>query len=123
MIKMSRQGHYTLLESKGQTKILILDEKDTFAWINAENIGEILITSHKNHKTDAILATGDYRIYEVKNEPKLVDLTHLELAIGEGRWQGYLLLTGLPDDKDFRNRIIPTHEVITNRRQKNKGGP
>jgi hypothetical protein len=33
--------------------------------------------------------------------------------VGKGTWQGYLLPTGLPDDKKKRNRIIPTDEVIT----------
>jgi hypothetical protein len=38
---------------------------------------------------------------------------HLELSIGKGQWQGYLLLTGLPTNKKRRNRIIPTKEVIS----------
>lgn len=113
MIKIHQQGSYKLIETKGQTKILILDNNDTFAWINAEDIGEILVTSHKKHKTDCILAAGRYRLYEVKDEPQLTDLLHLELFVGEGIWQGYLLPTGLPNDEKKRNRIIPTDEVIT----------
>jgi hypothetical protein len=113
MLKLSKQGEYTLIETKGQTKIIILDNKDTFAWINVQDIGEILVTSHKQHKTDCILTLGKYRIYEVKNEHNLTDLAHLELYVGKGTWQGYLLPTGLPDDKKKRNRIIPTDEVIT----------
>jgi hypothetical protein len=113
MIKLLREGIYQLTETKGQTKILTLDNKDTYAWVNAIDIGEILVTSHKAHKADCILAKGAYRMYEVKDEPDLVDITHLELLVGEGLWQGYLLLSGLPTDKKKRNRIIPTTEVIT----------
>lgn len=113
MIKVLRSGTYELLETKAQTKILILDTKKTFAWVNIRTIGEILVTSHKVHKTDTTLAVGTYRLYNVENEPKLSDQIHLELALGQGLWQGYLLPTGLPTKTDKRNRIIPTHEVIT----------
>lgn len=113
MITLQREGVYRLIESKGQTKILILDGKETFAWVNAKDIGEILVSSHKTHKTDCILAVGHFRIYEVKDEPGLTDLIHLELSVGLGVWQGYLLPTGLPHAEKKRNRIIPTPEIIT----------
>ena len=71
------------------------------------------MTSHKTHKADTVLSGGNYRLYDVDNEPKLSDQLHLELSTGNGSWQGYLLPTGLPTDTDKRNRIIPTGEVIT----------
>jgi hypothetical protein len=112
MIPLKREGQYKLIETKGQTKILTLDDK-TYAWVNAAEIGEILVTSHRAHETDNILAIGKYRIYDVKDEPELTDLLHLELFVGEGTWQGYLLTTGLPTTANKRKRIIPTAEVIT----------
>ncbi|MDQ5951859.1 MAG: hypothetical protein QG639_1140 [Patescibacteria group bacterium] len=112
MIAVIEKGSYTLLETKKQTKVLLLDHL-AFAWIDAKNIGEILVTSHRKHPADCILATGKYRLYKVTDEPKLTDLIHLELLVGEGKWQGYLLPTGLPDDNNKRNRIIPTSEIIT----------
>lgn len=113
MIKVVKTGSYKLIETKDQTKILLLDRKDTFAWINIKKFGEILVTSHKTHKADTILTVGKYRLYNVENVPKLSDQMHLELSVGEGLWQGYLLPTGLPVDKKKRSRIIPTNEVIT----------
>jgi hypothetical protein len=113
MIKVVKTGSYKLIETKEQTKILILDAKDTFAWVNLEGIGEILVTSHKTHKADTVLSVGHYRLYDVEDEPKLSDQLHLELSVGEGIWQGYLLPTGLPTDVKKRNRVIPTIEVIT----------
>ncbi len=112
MITAIKSGHYQLIETKGQVKILTLDT-NIFAWINVATIGELLVTSHRKHKTDNILAVGKYRLYDVKNEPKLTDLLHLELFVGDGKWQGYLLLTGLPTIHNQRKRIIPTPEVIT----------
>ena len=113
MIRVVRTGEYSLIETKEQTKILVLDNRDTFAWVNVKEIGEILVASHKSHKADAILALGKYRMYDVKDEPELSDQMHIELHVGNGYWQGYLLPTGLPEGSKIRNRIIPTHEVLT----------
>lgn len=113
MIKLVEKGSYTLIETRAHTKILTLDKKKIFAWVNAAAIGEILVTTYKQHQVDHILAVGKYRLYEVKDESKFVDLIHLELLVGDGVWQGYLLPTGLPTEEKKRNRIIPTNEVIT----------
>jgi hypothetical protein len=113
MIQVVDKGTYHLIETAGHTKILTLDNKKTYAWVNAGDIGEILVTSHKSHIVDHVLAAGKYRLYRVKDETLPTELVHLELLIGEGRWQGYLLPSGLPDDKKKRNRIIPTKELIT----------
>lgn len=112
MIQILTRGDYVLLETKGGTKILVLDDA-SFAWVTVTDIGEILVTSHKAHKADYILSKGKYRLYKVKNEPKYVDQVHLELLIGCGEWQGYLLPNGLPTDIKKRNRLIPTSEIIT----------
>ncbi|EKD65355.1 MAG: hypothetical protein ACD_50C00113G0001 [uncultured bacterium] len=113
MIKLIERGTYRLIETKRQIKILILEDKRSYAWINAGAIGEILVASHSPHKADHILTVGRYRIYGVKDEPKLTDLLHLELLAGDGVWQGYLLTKGLPTVDDKRVRIIPTKEAIT----------
>ncbi len=113
MIKLLKHGDYKLIETPGLTKILYLSENGTFAWINAEGIGEILVSSHKNHRMDYILSQGKYRVYSVKDEPKLTDTFHLELLVGKGFWQGYLLLTDFPKGVKKRSRIIPTKEVIS----------
>lgn len=114
MITLVKKGRYTLIETRNDTKVLTLDGK-SYIWIFTRSIGEMLISTHKSHKTDQKLSKGEYRLYEVKDEPKLVDTLHLELAIGEGDWQGYLLITGFPQKTKMRSRIIPTNEVISNR--------
>lgn len=112
MIQIVREGNYRLIETKHQTKLLYLDSA-AYAWINTEQMGEILVSTHKPHKADCLLAQGRYRLYNVKDEKRLTDLLHLELSVGSGKWQGYLLLTGLPEGEKKRNRIIPTQEIIT----------
>jgi len=112
MIKLLKRGKYTLVETRGDTKVLTLDGK-SFVWIFSKSIGEMLITTRTGHKTDQKLAKGKYRLYQVENEPEFVDTLHLELSIGESEWQGYLLITGFPTNKKMRSRIIPTNEIIS----------
>jgi hypothetical protein len=112
MINLVRSGSYKLIETKKHTKVLHLDD-DTFAWVEPVAIGEILVVARAVHTTDCVLSLGEYRLYVVDDEPDLVDITHLELEIGQGQWQGYLLLTGLPDKDKKRSRIIPCNEIIT----------
>lgn len=115
MIRTIAGGQYQIIETWGYTRILILEgqTRNAYAWVNAKGIGEILITTHKEHHADYFIAIGKYRLYEVKDEPDLTDQIHLELFVGEGLWQGYLLPAGLPTDEKKRNRIIPTKEIIT----------
>lgn len=112
MIKLLKDGDYSLVETKDHVKILTLDDAQ-FAWVAVNGVGEILVTSHNPHKVDHLLAMGKYRLYDVKDEPKLVDQRHLELYAGRKRWQGYLLPTGLPTGGKKRARIIATKEVIS----------
>ncbi len=113
MLQVVQRGDYKLIETKGQAKILTLDDKSTFSWVNAKDIGELLVTSHKIHDADSTLSMGKYRLYDVEKEPNFTDQPHLELSVGYGNWQGYILPNGLPDDEKKRNRIISTKEVIT----------
>lgn len=112
MIGLNKSGLYKLIETKHHTKVLYLDHT-AYAWVEPAKIGEILVISHKSHKADCVLSLGQYFIYKVKDDPNISDHIHLELEVGLGYWQGYLLLTGLPDAENKKTRIIPTHEVIT----------
>lgn len=112
MIKLVKKGKYTLVETKNDTKILTLDWK-SYVWVFTKTIGEILISTRKKHPTDEKLSGGEYRLYQVEDEPDLVDTLHLELSVGEGDWQGYLLITGFPQNKKIRSRIISTKEIIS----------
>lgn len=114
MIKLLQKGKYRLVATKDHKRLLYLGTQG-YQWVYAEHIGDLLVFSKHAHKFNYLLSAGEYRIYKVKNEPKLVDLEHLELQIGQRSWQGYLLLTGLPTRSKLRSRIEPTGEVISNR--------
>lgn len=112
MIRTIRHGFYKLIATKHHVKVLYLDN-NTFGWPELTKYSEMLVVSHRKHRADALLSMGYYNLYEVADEPSITDNFHLELEVGQGAWQGYLLLTGLPDNHKTRGRIIPTKETIT----------
>ena len=111
MIKLLRQGHYKLIETTRLHKILYLDDV-AYIWIDSSKIGQFLEISYRNHEPATILSVGQYNLYDVEDEPYLFDLQHLELEICQNNWQGYLILTYLPNSIKRRSRIIPTQELI-----------
>lgn len=113
MIQVVQRGSYRLIETKEQTKILLFDNQHAFIWVNTAIIGEILPAAYAAAFNGCILAEGHYRLYLVKNERHLTGQLHLELYVGNGRWQGYLLTTGLPSDPKKGSKMIPTKEIIT----------
>lgn len=115
MIKLLEKGIYRLIWSKDNQRILYLGDQ-CYLWSHAKGIGELLTFSKHTHKVSYTLAEGKYKIYSVKNEPKYIDLKHLELSVSPGVWQGYLLLTGLPTKNKIRSKIVPTEEVINLKR-------
>lgn len=112
MIKILTSGKYRLIETRRQIKILYLD-KVPYVWLFIAGLGHVLETTGKPHKADHTLAAGNFRLYEVQDEPRFSDHKHLELFVGDGQWQGYLLLTGLPTAQKRRTRIIATNEIIS----------
>lgn len=112
MVKLLKTGTYQILGTREYGIMIFLDEQG-YHWSWARGIGELLTLSRREHRPNHTLAQGQYRIYNVKDDPDFTDLLHLELALGAHKWQGYLLLTGLPDKKRIRRRIVPTEEVIS----------
>lgn len=112
MIKLITKGDYQLVGTKDRKIILYLGDQG-YHWGYAPKIGNLLTFSKHPHQPSYMLAEGKYKLYEVKHEPALVDLQHLELSLGSHKWQGYLLLTELPHARKLRSRIEPTEEVIS----------
>lgn len=111
MIKVLKKGTYKLIETRQQIKILYLDETP-YVWLFIPKIGHVLEVTHKPHKAEHALAAGNYRLYDVKKDRRFSQHKHLELFIGEGQCQGYLLLTDLPTERKRRTRIVATDELI-----------
>lgn len=112
MIQLVGRGGYVLTGTRHGARLLRLQRR-VYAWIVTPRIGALLVYSSVPHVQREVLSAGNYRLYDVISEPHLSDQLHLELELGNGKWQGYLLPTGLPDRAHIRRRIIPTHEVIS----------
>lgn len=114
MITLQSIGEYILAETKSRARVLKLND-DSYVWLLLPSIGDVLSYSTRQHELTTTLSCGEFRLYDVQDDPDFVDLQHLELKAGESAWQGYLLLTGLPHKSHKRSRIIATKEVITDR--------
>ncbi len=112
MIQTVKNGNYRLYETKHNNRVLELD-REKYVWLLAPKIGEMLVLTSLSHRVKNVISSGNYRLYNVKDEVDLTDLLHLEFFVGNGLWQGYLLPTGLPLISKKRSRIIPTSEIIT----------
>lgn len=112
MIRVVQRGEYALFETKAKNRIMLLDDTDTYLWINLGGIEELVyelsVLCIKQY-----IRVGKYRLYRVKNEKNLSDKFHLELFSGLGNWQGYLLPDGLPTKPNQSKKIIFTAELIT----------
>jgi len=119
MIRLIGNGRYLLIETKNWPKVITLENnfgrKSRYAMTSTNGTREILKADQQPHEAECILAAGKYRLYEVKNEPGIKTCKHLELFIGEGYWQGYLLPAGFPIERKTGKKIIPTKELITKR--------
>lgn len=112
MIKLITKGNYRLVGTSNREIILYLNDQG-YHWGYFPTIGNVLTFSKQSHTQSYMLTQGKYNLYKVDDESKLVDLDHLELSVGLRQWQGYLLLTGLPNARKIRSRIEPTNEVIS----------
>jgi len=113
MIKNVKRGDYKLLRIKGDQRILILDGKK-YLWTYDKTYGDRLELAPKEYEEACVLSVGHYRIYSVKDDSTFTDQFHLELLIGRGKWQGYLLPDGLPSSRLEKDSLQATKETITN---------
>lgn len=112
MIRVLNEGEYKLAVTPSHEKILFLDRR-TYTWLFSRGKGQLLAHGTKNYKTDHLLAQGRYRLYDVVDEAELSGYKHLELCLGGYKWQGYILLKGLPTARHPKAMIFATKEIIS----------
>ena len=114
MIWLKASGRYQLSESKDGSRLLCLAsyyDEVTYAWGYSDGI-QLRLTDQKPDETWSALVVGKYRLYLVNGEADLTDQHHLELLVGEGVWQGYILPEGFPEELTAKT-MIPVKELIT----------
>lgn len=111
MITVIKAGNYRFITTVDRLSVLSLDNKRNFFW-EEQNEGIVLVYQ-SSEKKGHIVQAGKYRLYTVRGEPRLTLGGHLELLVGKGKWESFLLPSGLPTDLIYRKTIIPTNECIS----------
>jgi len=112
MIQLIGSGSYRLNGAGDSARLITLvsyKDRRTYAWGVSNGIQ---LVDQEPDETYYALGAGKYRLYQVSDEPGLTNQLHLELSLGEGIWQGYLLPEGLPDRRKTKT-MIPVKELIT----------
>ena len=113
MIKNLQSGAYKLVKNNIGNELLYLGNKP-YIWRTTPTGTCSLEATHRLQTDECILSTGQYRLYSVSDDNIFSNLTHLELLVGSGKWQGYTLPQGLPTMGSGRASFRPTNETITN---------
>jgi hypothetical protein len=112
MITVLSTGTYQLYK-KDPLRILTLNGKKKFLWEKSRDATGQLRFWTPQDNIEELSASGAFRLYDVKKETDLTDGMHLELFVGEGDWEGYLLKDKLPNAKRKECDIVKTDECIT----------
>lgn len=113
MIKVRRKGFYHIVAEGGGDKYLVLDKKLSFRWMCQDRVEKLEFVNKAIDDKKAIITSGRYRLYDVRDESHLTNLHHFEMLTGKNMWQGYLLPEGLPEKNMKKKLIFPTKELIT----------
>ena len=109
-VKVQSQGHYQLFETTHQHRVLVLDQKQWFAWVQAQQ-GEILVRSDADHQKHHTIQDGEFYLVDFEHDPTYKDMLHLFLQKGD-RYEEVMLPNGLPTEKDHQKKLVKTHNTL-----------
>jgi hypothetical protein len=109
-VKVQAQGHYELFETTKQHRILALNDRQWFAWVQGQR-GEILVHSDADHQKDHTLQQGQFYLVDFERDPTYKDMPHLFLQRGES-YQEVMLPNGLPTEQDHQKKLVKTDTAL-----------
>ena len=107
---MRAQGYYELFETTHQHRILVLDHKRWFAWVEGQQ-GEILVRSDADHQKDHTIQKGQFYLVDFEHDPTYKDMPHLFLQKGD-RYEEVMLPNGLPTEQDHQKKLVKTDNTL-----------
>ncbi|MEW6736318.1 MAG: DUF2795 domain-containing protein [Acidobacteriota bacterium] len=110
-ITILEQGHYELFLTNNNNKILVLDDKNWFAW-DASDAGGQIIFSDNNHRRARTLQSGQYYLVDINRENRFKDSRYLFIE-NDNQFQILLLPDGLPTETNTQTSIIKPNETIS----------
>jgi hypothetical protein len=105
------KGRYELFETNHHHRILVLNQKEWFAWVEGQQ-GDILVLSDSDHQKVRTLQQGQFYLVDFRDDPKFKDMPHLFLQDGD-RYQELMLPNGLPTEQDRQKRVVKTDETLS----------
>jgi Protein of unknown function (DUF2795) len=105
-VKVQEQGHYELFNTTRQHRILVLNDKQWFAWVQGQQ-GEILVHSDADHQKEHTLQAGQFYLVDFEDDPTYKDMPHLFLQTDD-RYEEVMLPNGLPTGQDHQKKVIKT---------------
>ena len=117
MITVTGRGWYHFVE---KPKLLILDNehesgviKTAYHFNPDQKKAQISLAGINNMRFAEKVVSGRFRMYKTINEARFVDGTHLELCEEAGKWNCYILPTGLPNEKELQKDYSRTNACVT----------
>jgi Protein of unknown function (DUF2795) len=104
--KVEAQGHYELFNTTQQHRILVLNDKQWFAWVQGQQ-GDILVQSDADHQKQHTLQTGQFYLVDFEDDPTYKDMPHLFLQTDD-RYEEVMLPNGLPTEQDHQKKVVKT---------------
>jgi hypothetical protein len=105
-VKVQEQGHYELFNTTHQHRILVLNDKQWFAWVQGQQ-GEILVHSDADHQKQHTLQTGQFYLVDFEDDPTYKDMPHLFLQTNDC-YDEVMLPNGLPTEQDHQKKVVKT---------------
>lgn len=109
-VTVQAQGQYELFETMDQHSILVLNNKQWFAWVQGQQ-GEILVHSDADHQKDRTIQKGQFYLADFEDDPTYKDMPHLFLQKGT-RFEEVVLPNGLPTEEDYQKRLVKTDNTL-----------
>jgi Protein of unknown function (DUF2795) len=109
-VKVQAQGHYELFETTKQHRILVLNNRQWFAWVQGQQ-GEILVHSDADHQKDHTIQQGQFYLVDFERDPTYKDMPHLFLQKGES-YQEVMLPNSLPTEQDQQKKLVKTDNTL-----------
>lgn len=108
---VKEKGNYGLFETTHGHRILVLNDKQWYAWVEGQQ-GEILVHSDSDHNKDHTIQEGDFYLAEFEDDPEFQNnQPHLFLQKGD-EFQELIVPNGLPTESDNQKKVVSTDETV-----------
>lgn len=109
-VKIRDEGNYELFETTHDNRILALNDKRWFAWVEGQ-AGELLVQSDSDHKKKRTVQKGRFYAVDFQDDPKYKDMPHLFLE-KDGKYQEAVIPNGLPTGSDHQKKVVMTGDSL-----------